>query len=63
MNIFTKTFGKLIKKPEKEELECWYNNYHEKKKSRWHETIEGAAFSSPNQMDYSLSQQISNQQT
>ncbi len=62
MNIFKRIFGKR-RKNEKEEKECWYNDYHEKKKSRWTEPIEGAAFGSPNQTDYALSQSISNQQT
>ena len=35
MNIFKKLLSKLFKRKEKES-ETWYNNYHEKKKSRFH---------------------------
>ena len=34
MCILKKLFNKLKAKKEKEP-ECWYNNYHEKKKGRW----------------------------
>ena len=61
-----KVFKRILdtrRKNRKEGVECWYNNYHEKKKGRWTEPIEGAAFSSPSQTDYALSQSISDQQT
>lgn len=60
MNILKKLFGKFKKKNQKKEPECWYNNFHEKKRSRWSEPIEGEALSSTNgQMDHSITNSIS----
>ncbi len=58
MNVFKKLFHKL-KKKKKAENECWYNNAHEQKKSRWVPPIEGGvAGGSPNQFDYTTTNQI-----
>ena len=62
MNIFKRVFGKLGKKNKQQEPECWYNNFHEQKRSRWQEPIEGAAFSSPNQGDHNVARSISKSQ-
>lgn len=62
MNTFKRILNKLnIKK--KKEKECWYNNFHEQKRSRWSEPIEGEAFGSVYQMDFALSQQIAYRQS
>ena len=58
MNIFKKVFCKKKRRIKKKEQECWYNNYHEQKKSKWNETVDGAAFSSSNQLDHSITMQI-----
>ncbi len=62
MNIFKKILN-IFKRKKKNEQACWYNNFHEQKRSLWSEPIEGEAFGSPNSMDYDLPQQIANQQT
>jgi hypothetical protein len=41
MNIFKKIFGKR-KKTQNDE--CWYNNSHEKKRSRWSQPVESEVF-------------------
>ena len=64
MDIFKKLFGKKKSKQEKvTEPECWYNNYHEKKKkSSVLPSVEGGALAGPNQAEYSNAQWLSNHQ-
>ena len=62
MNIFKKILNKFKREKKKEEA-CWYNNFHEQKRSRWSEPIEGEAFGSVYQMDFALSQQIAYRQS
>lgn len=62
MNIFKIIFNKF-KRKKKNQKECWYNNFHEQKRSLWTEAVDGEAFSSPNQMDYALTQQIADRQS
>ena len=59
MNFFTKLLYRLKRKSKNDE--CWYNNAHEQKRDIWTEAIDGEAFSGANWMDYSLTQQISQQ--
>lgn len=61
MNILKKLFGKSKKNDQKEKKPaCWYNNFHEQKRSRWSEPIEGEAFNiTANQMDHSIASSIS----
>lgn len=60
MGIFKKLF-KRKKKVEEKKAECWYNNYHEQKKDKWEEPIEGASCS-PNSGLYATAQQAAKQQ-
>lgn len=64
MNIFKKLFGKKkVEQTESQESECWYNNYHEKKKKRSIlPSVEGGALAGPNQAEYSNAQWLSKHQ-
>ena len=61
MNIFKKLF-KGKKKQVKQENECWYNNYHEKK-GRWEFNPEAADIGATIPAEVSSAKSISQQQT
>ena len=62
MNIFKKLLKKLS--PDKpQELECWYNNFHEKKKSRFDFIPESADVGAPGCPEVSCAKSIAQQQT
>ena len=46
MNVFKRLFARMRGKKRKsnksaESTEAWYNNSHEKKRSRWHTPVDG----------------------
>ena len=62
MCILKKLFRKF-KREEKKEPECWYNNFHEQKKSRWNVPVpDEGALSSDNSFYYSTAQQAAKHQ-
>ena len=62
MKFLKKLFGKL-KKDEKKENECWYNNAYESKKSGWGGMMtDPGSLSGENQMYYSTAQQAAKHQ-
>ena len=62
MNFFKKLFANL-KKEEKKEKECWYNNAQDNMKDGWAGMmIDPGSLSGENQMYYSTAQQAAKHQ-
>ena len=61
MNFFKKLFSRRGKKTQKND-ECWYNNSHEKKKSRWNASWAQEGTYDAAQHDQAVTNQIAKRQ-